>query len=178
MKNQPVPRHTISLIAALLMACSVMALTVSATLAAADVPILKQNATATPSGGFQFPTATQTIVGAPTSTPTRTPTTTPVQARIIGDPTNLRDGPGLDFEIIAELSPGDVLPIVVFTVTLTLAYALTQGNIGTAYRQRTQVTMFFFLFMGVGIELRRQLRRIRLGRGLGLGRWRLHRAVG
>ena len=26
-----------------------------------------------------------------------------------------------------------------------------QGNIGTAYRQRSQVTMFFFLFMGVGL---------------------------
>ncbi|HYN02759.1 MAG TPA: glycosyltransferase family 39 protein, partial [Vicinamibacteria bacterium] len=45
----------------------------------------------------------------------------------------------------------DVLPILVFTVTLTFAYALMQGNVGTAYRQRTQVTMFFFVFMGVGI---------------------------
>jgi 4-amino-4-deoxy-L-arabinose transferase-like glycosyltransferase len=46
---------------------------------------------------------------------------------------------------------GDVLPILTFAVSLTLAYALMQGNIGTAYRQRTQVTMFFFLFMGVGL---------------------------
>jgi hypothetical protein len=45
----------------------------------------------------------------------------------------------------------DVLPILVFTVTLTMAYALMQGNVGTAYRQRTQVTMFFFVFMAVGI---------------------------
>lgn len=45
----------------------------------------------------------------------------------------------------------DVLPILVFAVTLTLAYALMQGNVGTAYRQRTQVTMFFFVFMAVGI---------------------------
>ena len=52
----------------------------------------------------------------------------------------------------------DVLPILVFTVTLTLAYALMQGNVGTAYRQRTQVTMFFFVFMGVGI-VERQRRR-------------------
>jgi hypothetical protein len=53
----------------------------------------------------------------------------------------------------------DVLPILVFTVTLTLAYALMQGNVGTAYRQRTQVTMFFFVVMGVGIveKRRRQL---------------------
>jgi hypothetical protein len=52
----------------------------------------------------------------------------------------------------------DVLPILVFTVMLTLAYALMQGNVGTAYRQRTQVTMFFFIFMGVGLveKLRRR----------------------
>jgi 4-amino-4-deoxy-L-arabinose transferase-like glycosyltransferase len=45
----------------------------------------------------------------------------------------------------------EILPIVVFAVSLTGAYALMQGNVGTAYRQRTQVTMFFFVFMGVGI---------------------------
>jgi 4-amino-4-deoxy-L-arabinose transferase-like glycosyltransferase len=56
---------------------------------------------------------------------------------------------GLMFAIRRHL--GDVLPILVFAVTLTLAYALMQGNIGTAYRQRMQVTMFFFLFMGVGL---------------------------
>jgi len=48
----------------------------------------------------------------------------------------------------------DVLPILVFMVTLTFAYALMQGNVGTAYRQRTQVTMFFFVFMAVGIVLK------------------------
>jgi hypothetical protein len=48
----------------------------------------------------------------------------------------------------------DVLPILVFAVTLTIAYALMQGNVGTAYRQRTQVTMFFFVFMAVGIVRR------------------------
>jgi 4-amino-4-deoxy-L-arabinose transferase-like glycosyltransferase len=49
----------------------------------------------------------------------------------------------------------DVLPILVFMVTLTVAYALMQGNVGTAYRQRTQVTMFFFVFMGVGLVVKR-----------------------
>jgi len=55
----------------------------------------------------------------------------------------------------------DVLPILVFATTLTLAYALMQGNMGTAYRQRTQVTMFFFVFMAVGIvqKSRRPARR-------------------
>ena len=50
-----------------------------------------------------------------------------------------------------------VMPIVVFAVSLTLAYALMQGNVGTAYRQRTQISMFFFIFMAVGVvEKRRQ----------------------
>jgi 4-amino-4-deoxy-L-arabinose transferase-like glycosyltransferase len=50
----------------------------------------------------------------------------------------------------------DALPILVFMVTLTAAYALMQGNVGTAYRQRTQVTMFFFVFMGVGLAEKRR----------------------
>jgi 4-amino-4-deoxy-L-arabinose transferase-like glycosyltransferase len=50
------------------------------------------------------------------------------------------------------------LPILVFAASLTAAYALMQGNVGTAYRQRTQVTMFFFIFMGVGLEERRRRR--------------------
>jgi hypothetical protein len=49
-----------------------------------------------------------------------------------------------------------VLPILVFAASLTVAYALMQGNVGTAYRQRTQVTMFFFVFMGVGLVERRR----------------------
>ena len=58
---------------------------------------------------------------------------------------------------------GDILPILVFAVTLTLAYALMQGNVGTAYRQRTQVTMFFFLFMGVGLVERAKQKALRGG---------------
>jgi 4-amino-4-deoxy-L-arabinose transferase-like glycosyltransferase len=59
---------------------------------------------------------------------------------------------GLAYSIRHRLR--DVLPILVFTVTLTIAYALMQGNVGTAYRQRTQVTMFYFIFMAVGIVQR------------------------
>jgi 4-amino-4-deoxy-L-arabinose transferase-like glycosyltransferase len=51
-----------------------------------------------------------------------------------------------------------VLPILVFAASLTVAYALMQGNVGTAYRQRTQITMFFFIFMGVGLAERRRQR--------------------
>jgi len=56
-----------------------------------------------------------------------------------------------------------ILPIVVFAVSLTLAYALMQGNVGTAYRQRTQVTMFFFVFMAAGIVEKRRQRSLATG---------------
>ncbi len=59
-----------------------------------------------------------------------------------------------------------ILPILVFAVSLTAAYALMQGNIGTAYRQRTQITMFFFIFMGVGIVERRRQRALGTGGAL------------
>lgn len=62
---------------------------------------------------------------------------------------------GLTFGIKQQFRA--ILPILVFAVSLTLAYALMQGNMGTAYRQRTQITMFFFIFMGVGlVEKKRQ----------------------
>jgi hypothetical protein len=63
---------------------------------------------------------------------------------------------GLAYGVRKQL--GDVLPILVFAVSLMLAYALMQGNVGTAYRQRTQVTMFFFLFMGLGLERRARVK--------------------
>jgi hypothetical protein len=52
------------------------------------------------------------------------------------------------------------LPITAFALSLTLAYALMQGNVGTAYRQRTQVTMFFFVFMAAGIADKRRQRSV------------------
>ncbi|HEY6547480.1 MAG TPA: glycosyltransferase family 39 protein, partial [Vicinamibacteria bacterium] len=52
----------------------------------------------------------------------------------------------------------DALPMLVFAATLTLAYAAFQSNVGTAYRQRTQITMFFFILIGVGIEHKRMSR--------------------
>ena len=48
----------------------------------------------------------------------------------------------------------DALPILVFAGLLTGAYAIFQSNVGTAYRQRTQVSMFIFILMGVGRERR------------------------
>jgi 4-amino-4-deoxy-L-arabinose transferase-like glycosyltransferase len=50
------------------------------------------------------------------------------------------------------------LPILAYAASLTLAYSVFQGNVGTAYRQRTQVTMFYFVFMGAGLAERARQR--------------------
>ena len=41
-------------------------------------------------------------------------------------------------------------PVLLFTLLLTLAYSIFQGNVGTAYRQRTQIQVFLFIFIAVG----------------------------
>ena len=41
-------------------------------------------------------------------------------------------------------------PILIFSLLLTLAYSITQGNVGTAYRQRTQIQVFLFILIAVG----------------------------
>jgi hypothetical protein len=65
------------------------------------------------------------------------------------------------------------LPILVFTATLTFAYAVFQGNVGTAYRQRTQITMFFFIFMAAGqVEKQRHRERLAAARGARLAELR------
>jgi 4-amino-4-deoxy-L-arabinose transferase-like glycosyltransferase len=49
-----------------------------------------------------------------------------------------------------------VAPIVIFTTMLTLAYSLFQGNVGTAYRQRSQLLVFYFIFVAVGTVLMKE----------------------
>lgn len=49
-------------------------------------------------------------------------------------------------------------PILIFTVMLTLAYSVFQGNVGTAYRQRAQVLVFYFIFVAVGFVLVKEKR--------------------
>lgn len=44
-------------------------------------------------------------------------------------------------------------PVLFFSLMLTLAYSIFQGNVGTAYRQRTQIQVFLFIFIGVGWTL-------------------------
>ncbi len=48
------------------------------------------------------------------------------------------------------------LPILIFTAMLTLGYAMFQGNVGTAYRQRAQLLVFYFIFVAVGFVLLRE----------------------
>jgi hypothetical protein len=43
--------------------------------------------------------------------------------------------------------------ILLFTILLTLAYSIFQGNVGTAYRQRSQMQVFYFIFVAAGIVL-------------------------
>jgi hypothetical protein len=49
-------------------------------------------------------------------------------------------------------------PILIFTVMLTLAYSIFQGNVGTAYRQRAQLLVFYFIFVAVGFVLIKEKR--------------------
>jgi 4-amino-4-deoxy-L-arabinose transferase-like glycosyltransferase len=59
------------------------------------------------------------------------------------------------------------LPILIFTSMLTLAYSIFQGNVGTAYRQRSQILVFYFIFVAVGAVLfkeRREERAVQVAR--------------
>jgi 4-amino-4-deoxy-L-arabinose transferase-like glycosyltransferase len=54
-----------------------------------------------------------------------------------------------------------VSPIVIFTSMLTLAYSLFQGNVGTAYRQRSQLLVFYFIFVAVGAIIMKERAEVR-----------------
>lgn len=58
---------------------------------------------------------------------------------------------GLWFTIKNKLRSS--IAILLFTLMLTLAYSVFQGNVGTAYRQRAQIQVFLFIFIGVGTTL-------------------------
>lgn len=63
---------------------------------------------------------------------------------------------GLWFTIRSRLRPA--LPILIFTAMLTISYSIFQGNIGTAYRQRSQLLVFYFIFVAVGLVLIKEKR--------------------
>jgi hypothetical protein len=59
-----------------------------------------------------------------------------------------------------------ISPILIFTVMLTFAYSVFQGNVGTAYRQRAQLLVFYFIFVAVGFVLVKEKREERKRQGL------------
>lgn len=46
-------------------------------------------------------------------------------------------------------------PLLLFAVTMTAAYALAQGNVGSGFRQRAQIFIILFIFAGLGRYRRR-----------------------
>lgn len=56
----------------------------------------------------------------------------------------------------------NAIPILLFSLMLTIAYSIFQANVGMAYRQRTQIQVFLFIFVAVGwtiIQERRENRK-------------------
>ena len=58
---------------------------------------------------------------------------------------------GLWFSIKYRLR--QISPILIFTVMLSLGYSIFQGNVGNAYRHRSQLLVFYFIFVAVGYVL-------------------------
>jgi hypothetical protein len=52
----------------------------------------------------------------------------------------------------------EAIPILLFSLMLSLVYSIFQGNVGTAYRQRTQIQVFLFIFAAVGWTLLQERR--------------------
>jgi len=63
---------------------------------------------------------------------------------------------GLWFAVKYKLR--QVLPVIIFTTMLSISYSVFQGNIGTAYRQRSQLLVFYFIFVAVGYTIVREKR--------------------
>ena len=61
---------------------------------------------------------------------------------------------GLGYTIKNRLR--NAIAILIFTLMLTISYSIFQGNVGTAYRQRTQIQVFLFIFIAVGWTLRKE----------------------
>jgi 4-amino-4-deoxy-L-arabinose transferase-like glycosyltransferase len=55
---------------------------------------------------------------------------------------------GLLFSIKQRLRTS--IAIMIFSLMLTIVYCIFQGNVGMAYRQRTQIQVFLFMFAAVG----------------------------
>ena len=71
---------------------------------------------------------------------------------------------GLWFSIRYRLR--QISPVLIFTAMLSLAYSILQGNVGNAYRQRSQLLVFYFIFVAVGYVLLLEKREERKRRDL------------
>ncbi len=63
---------------------------------------------------------------------------------------------GIMFAVRHQLR--SAFPILIFSLVLTVAYSIFQGNVGTAYRQRTQIQVFLFMFIAVGWQVWKEKR--------------------
>ena len=63
---------------------------------------------------------------------------------------------GLSYTIKTRFK--ESVSILFFTLILSLAYSLYQGNLGTIYRQRAQIQVFLLLFIAVGFALKLEKR--------------------
>lgn len=50
----------------------------------------------------------------------------------------------------------DSIGVLLVTMTVTFGYAIGQGNVGTLYRHKAQVTGFYYAFAAIGMEQRRK----------------------
>lgn len=50
----------------------------------------------------------------------------------------------------------DSIGVLLVTMTVTFGYAIGQGNVGTLYRHKAQVTGFYYAFAAIGMEYRRR----------------------
>jgi hypothetical protein len=60
---------------------------------------------------------------------------------------------GFRYALGSRLS--ELRPVLVFTVILSLAYSTVHGNVGVAFRQRSQIMIFLFLLAALGLHLKR-----------------------
>jgi hypothetical protein len=59
---------------------------------------------------------------------------------------------GMRFSVRKRM--GDLAPVLCFAVILAIAYSPVHGNVGVAFRQRSQILIFLFLFAAVGQYLK------------------------
>jgi hypothetical protein len=51
---------------------------------------------------------------------------------------------------LARRRMSEIAPVLLFAITLICAYSLVHGNIGSGFRQRSQIFVFLFIFSAVG----------------------------